>query len=173
MKKIFGVLILTAALFLPACGYSTRSSLPAHIKTIYVPSFPNKIDFQASNPNSYIPLLEVTAHEALVNQFLFDGNLRVVDEKSADLILKGELIAYERSPLRYTDNDNVQEYRVAVTVRLTMADPSGQILWEEPSFTGESSYFLTGPKVTSEASAVDEAVVDLAKRIVERTVEDW
>lgn len=173
MKRIFSLLILSAVLAFPACGYSTRSSLAAHIKTIFVPPFPNKIDFKAGKPSDYVPLLEVKAHDALINQFLFDGNLRIVDQKNADLVLKGELISYDRSAMRYTDNDDVQEYRVAVTVRLTMSDHLGQVLWEEPSFSGEGSYFLTGPKVTSESDALDHAVADLAKRIVERTVEDW
>ncbi len=173
MRKSFVGFILLAALAISSCGYSTRSSLPAHIKTISVLPFVNKIDFQSGKPNVYVPLLEVKAHDALVNQFLFDGNLRIAEEKDADLVLKGELISYERGALRYTDNNDVQEYRISVTVHLTMVDRLGQVLWEEPSFTGEASYFLTGPKVTSEAGAVEDAIADLAKRIVERTVEDW
>ncbi len=173
MKRILTLFIVLALLVLPACGYSTRSSLPAHIKKVAVLPFVNKIDFQSGKPSAYVPLLEVKAHDALVNQFLFDGNLRIVDEKAGDLVLKSELIAFDRSALRYTDNNDVQEYRIAVTVRLTMSDSTGQMLWEEPSFTGEASYFLTGVNATSEAGAVEKAIEDLAKRIVERTVEDW
>ncbi len=173
MKKIISLMVLGALLVFPSCGYSTRSSLPAYIKTIAVVPFVNKIDFQSGKPNVYVPLLEVKAHDALVNQFLFDGNLRIAEEKNADLVLKTELISYERSALRYTDNDDVQEYRISVTVHLTMSNHLGEVLWEEPSFTGEASYFLAGPKITSEAGALEEALLDLAKRIVERTVEDW
>ena len=173
MKKVFVGMILAAVLVLPACGYSTRSLLPAHIKTVAVELFTNKIDFHSGKPNSYVPLLEVKAHDAVVNQFLYDGNLRIAESKNADLVLKGDLINYERNALRYTDNDDVQEYRISITMRLTMLDHLGQVLWQEPSFSGEASYFLTGPQATSESSAVENAVKDLAKRTVERTVEDW
>jgi outer membrane lipopolysaccharide assembly protein LptE/RlpB len=175
MKKSFLVLIMffASCLCLPACGYSTKTSLPAHIKTIAVLPFANKIDFQSGKPNVYVPLLEVKSHDAVINQFLFDGNLRIVDEKAADLVLKGELINYDRSALRFTDNNDVQEYRITITVRLTMLDGMGQVMWEEPSFSGEDTYFLTGPNATSEAGAIEDAIKDLAKRIVERTVEDW
>ncbi len=173
MKKFFVGLMLSTVLVLPACGYSTRSSLSAHIKTVAVVLFVNKIDFQSGKPSSYVPLLEVKAHDAVVNQFLFDGNLRIAETQSADLVLKGDLIGYSRSALRYTDNDDVQEYRISVTMRLTMTDHLGQVLWQEPSFTGEASYFLTGSGATSESTAVENAIKDLAKRIVERTVEDW
>src|SRR5262245_18974653 len=113
MKKILA-LALSAVLVLPACGYSTRSSLPASIKTVSVPPFVNKIDFKSGKPNVYIPLLEVKAHDAVVSRFLFDGTLKIADEKDADLILKGELIGYDRGALRYDGNDDVQEYRVTV-----------------------------------------------------------
>jgi outer membrane lipopolysaccharide assembly protein LptE/RlpB len=173
MKKFFVWLMLSTVLVLPACGYSTRSSLPEHIKTVAVVLFVNKIDFQSGKPSSYVPLLEVKAHDAVVNQFLFDGHLRIAETQTADLVLKGDLIGYSRSALRYTDNDDVQEYRISVTMRLTMTDHLGQVLWQESSFTGEASYFLTGSGATSESAAVENAIKDLAKRIVERTVEDW
>lgn len=160
-------------LLLPACGYSTKSSLPASIRAIAVLSFENKIDFQAGKANVYLPLLEVKAHDAVVKQFLFNGSLRVVKEEDADLVLKGELISYERSVLRYTDSDDVQEYRVQIAMNLTMTDPEGKVLWQENGFAGEGSYFLSGPAAGSEATAVQDAVNDLAKRVVERTVEDW
>lgn len=173
MKRSLLALTLIIAACLSACGYSTRSSLPAHIKTIAVTPFVNKIDFQSGKPNVYVPLLEVKAHDEVINQFLFDGNLRIAEEEDADLVLKGELIGYDRSALRYTANNDVQEYRITITVRLKMLDSHGEVMWEEPSFSGEDTYFLTGPNATSEAGAIEDAVKDLAKRIVERTVEDW
>ncbi len=173
MKKRLLFFCLFVVLVFPSCGYSTRSSLPAHIKTISVLPFANKIDFQSGKASVYIPLLEVKAHDEVVNKFLFDGTLRISEEKNADLVLKGELIGYDRGALRYTDNNDVQEYRITVTVRLIMLDHLGQVVWEEPSFSGNASYFVTGPTATSETGAVQEAIEDLAKRIVERTVEDW
>lgn len=173
MNKFLSSLVIGAFLFLPSCGYSARSSLPSNIKTICVPPFVNKIDFQAGKPNVYVPLLEVKAHDALVSQFQFDGSLRIAGQNDADLILKGELTGYERGALRYDTNNNVQQYRVTVIVHLTMTDQSGKVLWEEPSFGGTADYFLTGPTATSEDSALQTAITDLAKRVVERTVEDW
>jgi len=41
------------------------------------------------------------------------------------------------------------------------------------SFTGNTSYFTTGTQAKSEATAVNDALTDLARRIVERTVEQW
>jgi hypothetical protein len=51
--------------------------------------------------------------------------------------------------------------------------PEKQILWEENGFTGETSYFVTGTQAISEDQAIQNSIIDLARRIVERTVEQW
>lgn len=173
MKKILllGLLALTQV----SCGYSTRSSLPSDIHTLYVPAFKNSINYTTqTNRSVYLPLLEVKARNAIIDQFLFDGNLKISQSDIADLVLKGELKSYERVGLRYTDNDDVQEYRVIVTVSLEMLNQNtNEIMWKEPSFSGEATFFVSGPQSTSEEEAAEQALLDLAKRVVERTVENW
>ncbi|MCK5259738.1 MAG: LptE family protein [Candidatus Omnitrophica bacterium] len=175
MKKTIYLLSLALCVFLASCGYTTKSTLPSSIKTIRIEPFKNSIDFATgTSRNVYLPLLEVEARNAVIDRFLFDGNLKVVELHEADLILNGELIRYERSGLRYTDDDDVQEYRVHVTVSFKLIKArSDEVSWTEPNFVGEATYFVSGPSATSEESAVDEALLDLARRIVERTVEDW
>ena len=71
-------------------------------------------------------------------------------------------------------NLNVQEYRIRITVSLTLTDAAtGKVLWSESSFTGETTYFLTGSGSTTQSAAIDAALTDLATRVVERTVENW
>ena len=156
------------------CGYSTGSLLPSKFRTIYIQPFKNKVSFAQSHSSSYIPLLEVKVKDAIANRFLFDGHLRIGDEHTADLILKGELVGLERQELRVTENQDVQEFRLNIIVDLILWDPVEQKeVWHEPSFAGEATYFVSGPLAKSESSAVDEALNDLARRAVERTLEDW
>jgi len=163
------------ALLVTGCGYTTRSALPENFQTIYVESFKNKIDFTSQQRRSvYLPLLEVKVQKAIVSRFQFDGNLRVTKEDTADLKLIGDLVGYERDVLQYTDNDDVQEYRVRILVNLKMTDTqSGEVLWQENNFAGEGTYFVSGPKPGSESTAVSDAELDLARRVVDRTVENW
>ena len=168
-------LVAAALLLGGGCGYTTQSALPAYLKTISVDPFANKIDYTADgNRQVYFPLLEVKVRNAVIDRFLFDGHLRVTDKDEADLVLSGELIRYERYALRYTDNDDVQEYRVHVIVNLVMKDRRhNEVLWEEPGFAGEATYFVSGPLATTESAALEDATLDLARRIVERTIENW
>ena len=175
---------LLSMVIIAGCGYTTKSTLPSNIKTIYVETFKNNIDFAAEGRrNLYLPLLEIKVRNAVINRFLFDGNLKIADADKADLVLKGQLLSYNRTALRYTDNDDVQEYRIHITVSLEMWDaqkgrespaegeePTG---WTESGFVGEATYFTTGALAKSEEAAVEDAITDLARRIVERTVENW
>ena len=45
--------------------------------------------------------------------------------------------------------------------------------WTESNFVGETTYFTSGSLAKSENVAIQDALTDLARRIVERTIEDW
>lgn len=173
---IFYALALTLVL---GCGYTTGSLLPSHLKTIYVDNFANKIDISREPSDKYgyemyRSGMESDITKAVINKFIFDGNLSIVRSEEADLILTGELINYTKEPLRYDTSDNVEEYRVLVSVNMELKDTTtGKSMWKENGFTGESTYWITGPVAKSENSAVQAAIDDLADRIVEKTTEGW
>lgn len=182
-------LSLAAVCFLLAgictgCGYTTRSMLYGNYATIYVAPFVNKVDvseetFSANKYRIYRPMLETDITKKVINQYLFDGNLKPAKEPDADLVLKGELVEYRKDPLSYTsDTENVTEYRINIYVNLSLWDPKeNKVVWQENNFNGNYSYFTefadTANVRVSEAAAVNNAVEDLARRIVERTVEQW
>ena len=82
--------------------------------------------------------------------------------------------SFQQDDLREDVNQNVQEYRIRVVVSLALTDAAtGKVLWKEPSFAGETTYFLTGTQASTQSAATDAALTDLATRVVERTVESW
>ncbi|MBF0570557.1 MAG: LptE family protein [Candidatus Omnitrophica bacterium] len=173
MSRLFLSILLV--LTIAGCGYTTGSLLPKNYKKIAIEPFQNKVNNSQENSNViYVPLLESNVRTAIIDKFLFDGNLRIADPDKADLVLNGDLIGVEQDTLRQDVNQNVQEYRVRIIVSLSLTDTAtGKVLWKEPSFSGETTYFLTGSQGQSQSSAIDAALADLASRIVERTVENW
>ncbi len=161
------------------CGYTTRSLITNNFKTIYVTQFANKIDLTresdaANKYKLYRPMLEQDITQAVISRFLLDGNLKPVKAGAADLTLRGELMEYRRDPLRYTSTDEVEEYRISLVVNLYLQDnKENKLLWEEQYFTGDTTYFTMGQAATTEEAAVSGAITDLARRIVERTIEQW
>ncbi|MDD5042204.1 MAG: LPS assembly lipoprotein LptE [Candidatus Omnitrophica bacterium] len=180
----FVVLAFLFSASFAGCGYTTRSTLYGKYSTIYVTPFLNKVDitqesFSANKYRIYRPMLETDITKKVINRYLFDGNLRPVNKEAADLVLKGELIEYRKDPLSYTDDtENVTEYRINIYVNLSLWDvKENKVMWEERNFNGNYSYFTSlasGNAIqVSENTAVSKAVDDLARRIVERTVEQW
>ena len=189
-NKISFFVVFAVALFLlvsvfSGCGYTTRSMLYGKYNTIYVAPFLNKVDvtqeaYSASKYRIYRPMLETDITRKVINRYFFDGNLKLTKEPDADLVLKGELIEYRKDPLSYTANtENVTEYRINIYVNLSLWDTKeNKLLWQENNFNGNYSY-LTSYNANSsaievpEATAVNYAIDDLSRRIVERTVEQW
>jgi len=156
---------------LVGCGYTTGSLLPSHMKTIAVPIFKNSISPESLS-YQYHPGVEVDITREVIDRFFFDGNLRVVGVgEEADLELVGELIDYIKEPLRYgPDAKDVTEYRLTLVVNISLRDLRKDVVaWEEKNFTGDATYFTTG----TESSALSNAIKDLARNIVDRTVEGW
>ena len=185
MKNKIGFFVVLSTTFylfaavLSGCGYTTRSMLYGKYKTIYVGPFLNKVDvtqesFSASKYRIYRPMLETEITKKVINRYLFDGNLKLAKEPDADLALRGELIEYRKDPLSYTvDTENVTEYRINIFVNLSLWDvKENKLVWQENNFNGNYSYFTADNEVP-EAIAVNNAIEDLARRIVERTVEQW
>ncbi len=172
MKK---AVLLVLVLLLAGCGYSTRSLLPSRFRTIYIEPFENKVDYMNTTERKlYIPGMETRVREAVVDRYLFDGNLRIGNKDTADLVLKGQLLSFEREQLSLQPNESVQEYRLRVTVALELVDSvEKQPMWKETAFAGEATYYTVGPLAKPEAQAIDEAIKDLALRVVARTVEAW
>ncbi|MEK6715440.1 MAG: LptE family protein [Candidatus Omnitrophota bacterium] len=181
-KNIF--LVLSSwflVLNLIGCGYTTRSFVNPNIKTIYIEPFANKINITSElsenrKYKTYFPLLEVKITRAVVDRFVFDGNLRIGKPDTADVILKGELLDYAKDALRYSSSDNstIEEYRLSLTVNISLIDrKENKLLWEEKAFVGDTTYFTSGSSAKSEETALSNALTDLARRIVARTIEEW
>ena len=156
---------VVAAFFLTGCGYSFRTTAPHALRTIYVETFRNQ---------TFEPGLEINLTNAIIDRFLFDGTLQVTQKGKADAVLKGTLTTFQREPLGFTSTEEVEEYRLTLFVDLTLWDVREEkVLWEEKRFVGDATFFTTGSLVKSEEKAREEAMKELARRIVDRTVEEW
>lgn len=170
----FGLLLLQ----LCGCGYSNKTLLPSDVKSIHVAPVKNIIDLSGEIGDKYRfrvtrPGIEVDMTNAIINRYLFDGTLKVASPESADAVLEAKIMDYRRDALRYTDGDDVQEYRLSVILEAVLYRARDRkVLWRE-DVTGDTSFFLSGTLATSEDEAVAKAVEDAARRVVEKTIELW
>ena len=170
---------LAGVVGLAGCGYTTRPGLVTSIRTVYVKPFVSKIDITQDVSRDqrfpiYRPGMETDVTNEVIHRFQFTGLLRPSTAERADTRLEGELMAFRRDALRYDSGSHVEEWRLNVVVHLRFIDQkTNTVLWDEPNFIGDATYFAQGANAESEAGALERAIEDLARRVVERTVENW
>lgn len=178
MVKILKTATFCLALVLSGCGYTTQSLLPADIKSVNVAPVKNGIDLSselsdAEHFRTYRPGVEVEITNALINRFIFDGNLKVLSSDKADALLETTLLSYRRDPLRYSDGEDVQEYRLSITLNVSFKRRGEEKpVWNE-NIVGDTTFFIAGPRAVTEDEAAAKAVEDVSRRVVEKTIEVW
>ncbi len=170
MRRLFFLCLF----ILSGCGYTLHTTKEFSYHTIYIPVFQNRINIAQDTVNRqlYYPGLDVELQRILKERIRYEGTLKTVSSpQSADLVLEGEILDFNREALRYASNEDVEEYRVSIKVRLRLLKGE-DLLWKD-IFTGEDSYILTGANAKTEAQAVSDALKDLAIKVVDRIVENW
>ncbi|MBI1977721.1 MAG: LptE family protein [Candidatus Omnitrophica bacterium] len=165
--------VSVACLFvIVGCGYTQEAQIPGGVKTIAIRTFKSEIPPQEQY--AYRPGLEIELTNALIDRFIFDGNLKVVDEKRAEAILEGSIISFEQEGLRFDRLESVEEYRLFLVVKFKLIDRrTNKVLIEEPNFSGRAEFFVNRNPSNNRITSANTATFDLAKSLVNRIVEEW
>ena len=170
--KYTGVLFLILVLSFSGCGYTRKTILPRNMKTIYVETVRNKL--KTDEVFAYQQGLEMDITNAVIRRLHQDGTVKVVEKDTADSILKIDLTKFEQEGLRFNQMESVQEYRLFIVVAMKLIDArTGDTIWEEPNFTGDTDYYVTDVSSIGRQKAALDVTETLAKNITNRIVEDW
>lgn len=162
------VVLGTAAALALACGYSFRSPVPAHLQTVYVPTFENQTrEFQLTQ--------QVT--ERVIQEFLDQSRLRLAgDESDADLVVRGAIVSYDEEALSYDPgraaNPDVFTRRVILRVDVRLEDRvKDETLWENPSLQEWGEFDEENGE--SRDVGIRRAVEKIAEQILRNVVEEF
>ncbi len=126
---------MAALLLLSSCGYhfsGTGGVVPEGTRFIAIPVLIN---------GTNEPYVDVEVTQAVVQEFLTDGRLKVVSPEEAELALHGKVTKYEVQSQSFTAYTHVQQYRVLLTVEASLEDlRAKKVLWREK---GIQSLFIS------------------------------
>jgi hypothetical protein len=108
--------------------------------------------------------------------FINDGRLKIINENTADLLMKGVLFQYELRPISFDRRDVVVEYWVILGVEIEVTDQVKKKTYVKQKFSTKWDYKASAVVANSEASrqlALSEAFRDLATRVVSIVVEKF
>jgi outer membrane lipopolysaccharide assembly protein LptE/RlpB len=151
------------------CGYSTAAvALPSHLHTIAIPQFEN-------GTNEYTIEQDITT--AVVDRFVADNHLKVVDERSADAVLRGRVTIYKNSVFGISPQNLAQEYRVTIAVSVTLKDQvKNRELWSDENLVKTANYYVQnvpGQEASTELDGRKNAIAKIADEILARSVQGW
>ncbi len=162
MSKVLIVFLIP--IVLAGCGYTTSTIKDAGISSVYVPMFKNK---------TYEHDIHVTVTDAVINELILDGNLRLLKQEEADTILEGKVTEYKTEPLGYDKNNDVEQYRVIVTAQVVFRNLNKNEIICAQTIKGSTSYYTSGRLGMSEKAATDKAIENLARNIVSEVINFW
>jgi len=167
LRRLIGAGLLLGAQA-NGCGYTVSSVLPAHIKTLVIPTFGN---------NTVEHGLADDITQSLINGFQADRRLRIVRERDADSILRGTVLAYRNRVYSYTSQEIATQYEILLTVQVVYRDViKNRDVWKEDEMTVRTTYNVTQvgtQPAQTEVDARKDAVQKLTDQIVSRTVQGW
>ena len=157
------------ALFAGSCAYTTSTALlPAHLRAIAIPVFENAT-------TEYT--LEQVITQTVIERFVQDNHLKVVDERSANAVLRGKITLYRNAIFGFSNTVQAQEYRVTLAVSVTLKDVvKNRELWRDDNLVKTVNYFVVdtpGQTARSELDGRKEAIQKIADEILSRSVEGW
>ncbi len=159
---------MVAGLLLASCGDTTSSALlPTHLKTVAVPVFEN-------GTTEYTLEQEITT--SVVERFVRDNHLHVVDEKSANCVVRGKVTQYKNTVFGFSNAAQAQEYRITIAVQVTFKDlVKNREIWSDEIVRTANYYVqdVPGQAARTELDGRKEAIGKISDEILSRSVEGW
>ena len=155
--------LLCILLLLCGCAYySTSATGGAGFRTVAVPLMENA---------SLEPGIQQALTDSLIQAFVSNGALRVVDEGQADVVLRGTVTEVVEAPFTYQQQANQQadQYQITVSLEMTCTDARNkQTLWEE-KLRGYGIYSAAEQRDLARRKGLADAFRILIEDVVDRT----
>ena len=153
-KKYFWVFF---SLLICSCTYNFKGFSSRNIHSVAVPVFENK----TSQPE-----LESKLTKSVIDAFIQDNRLKVLDKSNAESILTGEILQYKREVFSYDDKESVKDYKIELMVKLTYKDKSDKVLLSK-----ELSDWHIYPINETEESGIDALCSKISLTILKTVIE--
>lgn len=149
-------------------GYTTSSMYRDNISTVAVPIWKR-------GSAVYRRDVERRLSEAIIKRLELDTPYKVVDKSKADTLLEGVLTGYGQRVMSFDPaTGNPRDIEVTLFVNFTWTDlRNGDILVQKEKFRATGVYYPTAPFAEDPYIGAEDALNQLAKRIVETLEKPW
>ena len=162
--SIYALGIVLILLCTTGCYYSFKGSLPSNLKTIAIPLFDDR--------NAQFPGVRENLTNKVIDEFISDNTLKVVDESKADLLLTGSITSIVQQAANVAEGETVSSYKITVNVKVKCEDVKlSKVLYDK----NIQRYGMMESDSDSEGieNAIEEALVQITEDILNDTLGAW
>ena len=153
--NLIGALAVVAS----CAHYSTSASGTGAPASVAVSMFDNK---------SLESGLQQTLTDSLIQGFVTNGALRVLDEDRAHLVLGGEILDVREEPFTYDGGS--EQFQISIFLRVSCYDTQEKrTLWEEGRLRGFGIFEAAGDRREARTLGLNAAIRMLVEDVVDRT----
>jgi outer membrane lipopolysaccharide assembly protein LptE/RlpB len=155
------------------CGYHTAGhavQLPENVKTIAVPAFVNETTTYR---------IEQLLTSSVIREFTTRTHYHVLSDtgEPADATLRGTVLSASSSPLTYnTATGQAASVLVVVSVRVSLTDRTGKVLYQNPSYLFREQYEVSQDLTSffeEDSPALRRLSQDFARTLVSNILEGF
>jgi outer membrane lipopolysaccharide assembly protein LptE/RlpB len=165
------IFFLPLSILLISCGYhfrGTGSSLPPHIKKIYIPIFKNLTTrFE----------LDIKLTQKVREEVVARGKVELVgDEASADAAMIGEITSFTATPIAFSDQSAADRYNITIITNIVLRDlVNRKVIFSNPHFIYQKEYEVQEGTdfETVQTEAIEEVAGRFARSLVITIVEGF
>jgi len=140
--------------------YSFSGSMNPSIQTIAVPIFDDYTsEFQIRE--------KIT--DRVIESFLKDNNLRIVEQDEADSILRGTIRRVEDIPIALKEDESAREFELQIYVSVVYENAKDKKVIFEETIRGRGTY----NEPSERDLGIDEAIDKLAVDILNKVISGW
>jgi hypothetical protein len=145
------------------CVYSFGGSIPSDVTSVAIPLFDDNTSFPGVRDN---------LTNLVIDAFISNNMLRVVNESDADLLITGTILSIRQQAAIVTTGEEVDQFDVYVNVKVKCEHlASGKVWWEKT--LRRFGTMSGGGTQADQEEAIDEAILQITDDILNNTLAYW
>ena len=164
---IFFVLIFAQVINSGCASYHLGQSAETPFRTLYIEPVSNR---------SFAPQAQTLLNENLIEAFLRDGNVRIVDKSQAEATLRVTLTRYDREIAARQENDTFlgRTFGVTLEAQVSLLDNlTGNIYISSRTLTANDNILIDDGLPQSEYQTMPVLTRSLAQKIKNTVISVW
>ena len=149
LKKIINI---TSIFLIVGCSYySMAGSIPANIKNVNIPLIENDTaEFEISE----------NLTSKIIQEIAIQNILRITDDSNSDSTILGVITNASDGPFSFDTNEQVDEYRFSLSLKVTWIDNENEKNLIEKTFTGFGNYSINNDPSSDVIDNDNDGILD-------------